>query len=429
MDNMGFNSELLLFQPPVINTGIDQLQWLEISPISQLTEDSAVDIVIPGSGPQYLDLKRSRLYVKAKIVKEDGTACTETDKVTPVNLWLQSLWSSVNVYFQQRLVSSAGTNYPYKAYLEVLLNYGIDAKESQCQTQLYYKDTAGAMDAVDPMSAPVNQGLIRRNNLAKNSAIVDLEGPIFSDVFQTDRYLINGVETRIKLFPSKNPFRLMADGESPKYKVILTEVKFKACKVTLSPELIAAHAQTIKKTPAIYPFTRTDVKTYAVSSGQYNISLNDMFQNEVPTRIIVGFIGGSAYSGDYKKNPYNFKHFDLEFLSIYVDGQSVPSKAIQPNFAANNYIEAYQSLFSGLRKDSLDLGLYCTREDFAKGYTLFAFDLKSEILDHTHYASARHGNVSLEARFSKALPETINVLVYASFPSQLQVDESRAVTF
>ena len=65
------------------------------------------------------------MYVKARILKGDGTDCGDEDIVSPVNLWIASLFSQVNVYLQQKLISTATTNYPYKAYLEVLLNYGI----------------------------------------------------------------------------------------------------------------------------------------------------------------------------------------------------------------------------------------------------------------------------------------------------------------
>ena len=101
---LGFNSELAIFQPPVINIGIERLQWLEISRISQLTEDGSVDIVIPGSGSQYLDLKHSRIHVKGKIVKQDDSNCEKGDIVSPVNLWLSSLFNQVNVYLQQKLI-------------------------------------------------------------------------------------------------------------------------------------------------------------------------------------------------------------------------------------------------------------------------------------------------------------------------------------
>ena len=141
---MALNSELLLFQPPVVNEGIEYLQWIECCPVNQITEDGSIYIHVKASGSQYLDLQRSRLYVKAKIVKEDGGNLVAADVVTPVNLRLQSLWNQVDVFLQQKLVSSSGTNCAYKALMDVLLNYGVDAELSQLQTQLFYRDSGAA---------------------------------------------------------------------------------------------------------------------------------------------------------------------------------------------------------------------------------------------------------------------------------------------
>ena len=200
---MALNSELMLFQPPVVNEGIEYLQWIECRPVNQITEDGSIDIHVKASGSQYLDLQRSRLYVKAKIVNEDGGNLVASDVVTPVNLWLQSLWNQVDVFLQQKLVSSSGTNYAYKALMDVLLNYGVDAELSQLQTQLFYRDSGGSMDHTDPKTTPINQGLIRRNLLAKNSATIDMVGPIYADVFQMPRYLLNEVDVHLKLFQNK----------------------------------------------------------------------------------------------------------------------------------------------------------------------------------------------------------------------------------
>ena len=94
-----FNSEMMLFQAPVVNHGIEYLQRIECRPVNQITEDGCIDIHLKASGSQYLDLQRSRFYVKAKIFNENGDALETTDIVTPVNLWLQSLWN--HVFFQQ----------------------------------------------------------------------------------------------------------------------------------------------------------------------------------------------------------------------------------------------------------------------------------------------------------------------------------------
>ena len=105
------NSELILFQPSVINEGAEYLQRIECQPINQISEDSSIDLQLKANGSKYLDLQRSVLCVKAKIVKEDGTALVAADKVTPINLFMQSLFSQVDMYLQQKLVSSRGTNY------------------------------------------------------------------------------------------------------------------------------------------------------------------------------------------------------------------------------------------------------------------------------------------------------------------------------
>ena len=193
-------SELMLFEPKAVNEGVEYLQYIECRPTNQITEDGSVDIHIKANGLQYLDLQRSRLNVKAKIVKEDGGNLEEADVVTPVNLWMQSLFNQVDVYFQQKLVSSSGTNYAYNGYMDVLLSFNEDAERSQMQTQLFYKDSVGAFDQTKVKELPLNQGLILRQNLAKNSQLVDMCGPIFSDTFNMSRYLLNKVDVRLKLF-------------------------------------------------------------------------------------------------------------------------------------------------------------------------------------------------------------------------------------
>ena len=81
---MALNSELMLFQPPVVNEGIEYLQWIECRPVNQITKDGSIDIHVKASGSQYLDLQRSRFYVKAKIVNEDGGNLVAADVVTSV---------------------------------------------------------------------------------------------------------------------------------------------------------------------------------------------------------------------------------------------------------------------------------------------------------------------------------------------------------
>ena len=114
-----YTEEVAIFSKPPINVGEEKISWVEYRP-SFITQGgySSVQFYIPGNSTQYVDLNRNELYVKLKIVKEDGTPFDSSS----------SMWSSVNVKLNHTLVSSSGTNYMYKALLENLLNYDADAK-------------------------------------------------------------------------------------------------------------------------------------------------------------------------------------------------------------------------------------------------------------------------------------------------------------
>ena len=155
------NSELLLFDPVRINRGAEQIQWIEYRPINQLSDEVPIEICIPGTGSQYMDLKRSRLYVKACIKKQDLKDLDDKDYVGPFNLFLQTLFSQVDVYLQQRLCSSGAAGHPNRAMFDTLLNFGPPALESQFQSQLFYKDTGGAMENVGKDEVDYNQGFIK----------------------------------------------------------------------------------------------------------------------------------------------------------------------------------------------------------------------------------------------------------------------------
>ena len=98
-----------------------------------------------------------------------------------VNLSLYSLWAEAQAYWQHRLVSDGRLN-PYKAHLDMALNYAEDAKGRQLETQLYCKGNANFIEETDP-TAGLNFGLLQRYNWTRNSQCVDMKSPLFSDSF------------------------------------------------------------------------------------------------------------------------------------------------------------------------------------------------------------------------------------------------------
>ena len=57
-----------------------------------------------------------------------------------------------------------------------------------------------------------------------------------------------------------------------------------------------------------------------------------------------------SYNGNYKKNLFNFQHYNLTQIEISVNGEEVPFKPLKLNFDDKLIVTAYNALFSGTGK-------------------------------------------------------------------------------
>ena len=187
----------------------------------------------------------------------------------------------------------------------MLLSSSTDMTLSQGQAAYFYKDQPDAMESASYMGG--NIAFITRAQATKDGGTASLESCLYID-FGIDqiRSILNGVSINIKLFQSSNDFRLMSVGDK-KYKILITEAILKVCHVSLNPNVIVAHNEAIQISPAIYPFWRSDIKSFSVSTGSYTFMTDNIFHGKVPSKIIIGMISNAAYSGDYKKILLIFK--------------------------------------------------------------------------------------------------------------------------
>ncbi len=87
------------------------------------------------------------------------------------------------------------------------------------------------------------------------------------------------------------------------------------------------------------------------------------------------------------------------------------------------------SLFSGTAKLRQDEGNGISREDYAGGYAIYAFDLTPDMCQGDHFNLARDGTVRLDLRFTAPLPNTINVIAYGEFENVIEIDRSKNIIF
>jgi len=403
-------SGLSLFSVPPYQSAVERMYYQEVRSNSQLT-GNIIDMEITGKhGMEYVDLKRSKLYVKAKIVKADGNKIAADEYVGPINLFLQTMFSQVKVTMQGKLVTSTTSHYPYKAMIQTLLSYGSGAKTSQLTSQLWIKDTAGHLDDND-VNGGFNSALNTRSLYFAQSKTADMEGPLYHDLFNMDRLILNQVAINVRLTRARSEICLMTNVASPDYKVEIEDIVLKACKVQINPAVIYGHAEILRTVNAKYPFTKTEVKQIAIAKGTANFDQDQLFQNIRPNRVVVGFVNALDAAGDYTKNPFNFQHFNLNQIGIFVDNVPVTGNVMRLNFnsaSGRTIIPAFNNMFEVTDKWLQDSGNQLDRNDFSGGYGLFCFEIEPNFgNDGTYLHLLKQGNVRLQVQFSSALEKAI----------------------
>ena len=166
-----------------------------------------------------------------------------------------------------------------------------------------------------------NSGQSERYALVGNNQTCHVYGHLNADMCQLTKYILNGVDTRITLWPSKSKFSLVKpDTIVGDFKIKITDIYLHACKVTIAPDIVVAHNALLAKTPAKYPYDSTRILTYALPTGSYLFREDNLFQFEKPERIILGFVASAAFQGSYTRNPFNFLNLSAvnPYTSVFV---------------------------------------------------------------------------------------------------------------
>ena len=419
-------AELDLFTTPPINISMERGYYAIHHPISTLSSSGPLEFHVEGSPEDYIDLGRTKLHIKVKVTEESGANIAEGAKVSTVNLLLHSLFSQVDCKLNEKLVTPSVNTYPYKAYIETLLSHGTESKNSWLEAELYHKDEP-PMDSYDPSDEDANPGLIARQNKIEQSKIVELIGRPHVDIFQQDRYLLNGVSMDLRFIRSSKDFFLMSP-EIQKFKTQIIHASLHVRKVRLNPTISLQHASALDQDiTAKYPMRRGVVTSFAVSAGNLSFNKENLISGQLPRRIILGFVSNTAFNGSAKHNPFYFQNYGLNFLTLTVGSQQFPSQPLTPNFSTGECVSAFNQLYQAVGMHNSRHGIDIDLASFMQGNTLYAFDLTTDMSEGAHIDPIKYGSIRAECHFASALPHAINVIVYAEYDSMIQVDKTRNI--
>lgn len=417
------NSSLCIFDRPAVQTDFISNTTADYYPMTNVTRGGPFEFIIPGSNDEYIDVNDIQLYVLAKVTKADGKDIKSVDdKVALNNLPISTLFQDAYLSIEDKQIEGGQMCYPYLGYFNTVMQYTPAAQKSHMRSQGWYKDEAGKFDD------EANKGFQLRQNLVKDSKTFELMGPLFLNFFRQGQYLISQTDMRVKLLPSKPEFALNGYGAHKDFKIQFQDVVLYVPRYTLNPSVINGHAAGLKRQNAIYPLLHTEVTTFTIPTGQKSFRKDRLFPDEAPKLLMISLVDNAAFNGDIAKNPFHFQHFGLTNLSLYRDGVSVSGRPFTPDFANNQVMRSYLHTMQTFNYYNGDDSNGLTPEEFAQGYTIFAFDLTADKnIAATHRQGHNTKNLRLDLKFKNATKQTINVLLYAVYDSTLEITDKRDV--
>jgi len=139
--------------------------------------------------------------------------------------------------------------------------------------------------------------------------------------------MLNEVGVKIKLTPNKNAFYVMGTG-----KVVIIHASIFVRKVQIMSSVFLAHAKTLERSTAKYPIKRAVCKSFTIPQNYLDFTHEKLFSVQLLTRIVIGLVRNQAFNGHADRNPFNFQHFNLSEIALYLDGQQQHAvKPIQPD--------------------------------------------------------------------------------------------------
>jgi hypothetical protein len=180
---------------------------------------------------------------------------------------------------------------------------------------------------------------------------------------------------------------------------------------------------------ARYNLTRVELKSFTFSKGAQSLSIDNAILGTVPKRLVFTMLKNTDYLSSMDSNPYNFRHYDMNYFSLIVNGKQYPIEGLSMDTSSQKTsVMAYNTLFDATGIHHSDR-VANPPDMFLNSYFMLLFDLSP---DRSAFASHKflpdNGVVRLEMRFANPLPDAITCLLYLEYVNTVLIDASRAVS-
>jgi hypothetical protein len=257
---------------------------------------------------------------------------------------------------------------------------------------------------------------------------------------ESDRLLLNGVSLRFVFIRAKDYFALMGSRAktasdtvsalaetSPKLKI--SDASLFVRQVKLSPAIMNAHARALQVSNAIYPIKRRFSALHNLAAGQAVFNLDNIIMGQMPEQLILGLVEHDAHLGNYFLNPVAFKHNDLNYLCVYLNGESYPRTAYTPDYSNDCYEREY---YEFIHQQGLTNGVGIidhSYKNFKEITNLYFFNFSQDFSneDKNYINLSKEGTLRVELRFANSLAKALKLVCLAKFDISIEIDINRNI--
>jgi hypothetical protein len=390
-----------------------------------------------------LDTKSINLILKAKVVLADGSKIpampstlwtkdpiTEAEKtallaadVYPENMLHSTMFKRVSVRIQDTTTESC--DYSLQTYVDKMLDFS----PASSLTMEMMRGSRGSSAKSDNASISLtNTGYdslaYLRSSAIAESRVFELRGPVAVDVFQQEKPLMGQTRVLIELERNSHEKTVCSIKKNADFKLEITESKLEVQVLRMRSDIEEANEMMLLKRPALYPYERTCIKKFYLSSGIYSYEVEDMHHGFIPSQVTVFMIPSANYNGAYNLNFIKLVNNNLSSIGFKVDNMPMPGAAMSLKHGttlndcvlgdavtaiANAYPDAQWSMNQQFR------------------IPMFVFDLRNTSSSNL-LPLVRKGLSKLEVKFETPLAANSILFVSARFPAVMSLDGNRKVT-
>ena len=440
---------LNLFDIPPTDYSLAESRYIPINPFT--TGIHPIDFQID---PQdsFIDMSKSYFEGELQLKLDNAGNIANDTLVTICNNLIHSLFKQINVRFNGTLISPQTDTYHHKAYIDAVIHNDRDDGKTILKPEGWFngltcRDASGTALTAHQLDvghddnkalSEDEQNWVKSIKPFNGGKKVAFRFKPYLEVFHLSKLLVPGVQIQIQMYLNSREIWSQKHGGARHIRDITAD----DLKITLFlnqkkvlPSVYRGLLNQLKKgsKKAVYPTTRTEIRTFNHPGDSVYFEANNIFHNQLPNRVIVALLDQTAFNGSETKYAFGYKTSNITSIKQLVRGEEYPYRILElDNIDSSKDLRGYHQFLQATECLTKRKGNMVRAEDWGrgKGCTLFVFNnAPSEALSSSVLNPPQTGEVKIVIRFGQNPGVNLTILVYGEFENLLEIDGNGTVLY